>query len=67
MVSDGEAVLKGSATGRFVAHMAVQNAFEGGARAVNTELILNDGSIYSEHFTSADYRFRSKGLFRFRP
>jgi osmotically-inducible protein OsmY len=67
MVSDGEAVLKGSATGRFVAHMAVQNAFEGGARTVNTELILNDGSIYNEHFTGADYRFRSKGLFRFRP
>lgn len=66
-VTDGQAVLKGSATGRFVVHMAVQNAFEGGATGVRTELILDDGSIFDEHFTRDSYHFRSGGLFRFRP
>ncbi len=47
--------------------VALQKAFEGGAAAVRTELIRDDGSIFDEHFTRASYRLRSGGLFRFRP
>jgi osmotically-inducible protein OsmY len=44
-VKNGRATLKGRAADRFVASIAVQNAFEGGARSVRTNLTLNDGSV----------------------
>ena len=66
-VTDGQALLQGAAADRFVAHMAVQNAFEGGAAAVRAELVLDDGSTFDQRFATDDYRFRSGGLFRFRP
>ena len=49
-VADGRAVLKGRVANRFVARIAVQNAFQGGARSVRTQLTLNDGSILAEIF-----------------
>ena len=49
-VTDGQAVIRGRAANRFVARIAVQNAFEGGARSVRTRLALKDGSTVAEVF-----------------
>ena len=49
IVTDGQAVLTGRAVNRFVARMAVINAFEGGARSVRTRLKLKNGGTYAEH------------------
>jgi osmotically-inducible protein OsmY len=49
-VTDGRALLKGGVTNRFVGRIAVQNAFEGGAQTVQTQLALNDGGTFAERF-----------------
>jgi len=49
-VSDGRALLKGQVANRFVGRIAVQNAFEGGAQTVQTQLALNGGGIFAERF-----------------
>ncbi|WP_319406040.1 BON domain-containing protein [uncultured Desulfosarcina sp.] len=66
-VKDGQAVLTGNAAGRFVAHAAVQNAFEGGAETVWTKLVLDDGSTLNEVFREDTYQFRPGRIFSFRP
>jgi len=66
-VKDGQAVLKGTAASRFVAHTAVQNAFEGGAETVRTDLVLDDGSTLNELFREETYQFRFGRIFSFRP
>ena len=66
-VKDGQAVLKGTAASRFVAHTAVQNAFEGGAKTVRTKLVLDDGSTMNELFGEETYQFRLGRIFSFRP
>jgi osmotically-inducible protein OsmY len=66
-VKDGQAILKGTAASRFVAHTAVQNAFEGGAKTVQTKLVLDDGSTMSEWFAEETYPFRLGRIFSFRP
>jgi len=66
-VKDGNAVLTGTAASRFVAHTAVQNAFEGGAETVQTKLVLDDGSTFNEHFREDTYQFRLGQIFSFRP
>ena len=40
--------MKGNPASRFVAHTAEQNAFEGGAETVKTNLVLDDGSTLNE-------------------
>jgi osmotically-inducible protein OsmY len=49
-VKDGRAVLKGHVANRFVARIAVANAFEGGARTVRTILELESGGTLVEDF-----------------
>jgi hypothetical protein len=66
-VKDGHAVLKGTAASRFVAHTAVQNAFEGRAKTVQTELVLDDGSSMNERFQAETYSFSFGRIFSFRP
>jgi osmotically-inducible protein OsmY len=66
-VKDGQAVLKGTTASRFVAHTAVQNAFEGGAETVRTDLVLDDGSTLNELFREETYQFRFGRIFSFRP
>ncbi|MBR9987800.1 MAG: BON domain-containing protein [Desulfosarcina sp.] len=66
-VKHGHAILTGTAAGRFVAHTAVQNAFEGGAETVQTKLVLDDGSTFNEHFRKDTYQFRLGRIFSFRP
>lgn len=66
-VKDGQAVLKGTAASRFVAYTAVQNAFEGGAKTVQTKLVLDDGSTMNEWFAEETYQFRLGRIFSFRP
>lgn len=66
-VQDGSAFLTGSAASRFVAHTAVQNAFEGGAKTVRTKLVLDDGSTLDELFRKDTYQFRLGRIFSFRP
>jgi len=66
-VKDGQAVLKGTAASRFVAYTAVQNAFEGGAKTVQTKLVLDDGSSLNELFAEETYQFRLGRIFSFRP
>jgi osmotically-inducible protein OsmY len=53
------AVLTGRVTNRFVARIAVQNAFEGGARTVRTHLVLKDGSTLADQY---DEKPRLTGL-----
>jgi osmotically-inducible protein OsmY len=49
-VKKGRAVLKGHVANRFVARIAVANAFEGGARTVRTILELESGGTLVEDF-----------------
>jgi osmotically-inducible protein OsmY len=49
-VKDGRAALKGHVANRFVARIAVANAFEGGARRVRTILELKSGGTLAEDF-----------------
>lgn len=49
-VKDGRAVLKGHVANRFVARIAVANAFEGGARTVRTILELESGGTLVDDF-----------------
>ena len=66
-VKNGQAVLEGSAASRFVAHAAVQNAFEGGAKTVQTKLVLDDGSTLNQLFREKTYQFHPGRIFSFRP
>jgi hypothetical protein len=59
--------LKGNAASRFVAHTAEQNAFEGGAETVKTNLVLDDGSTLNELFGEETYQFRLGRIFSFWP
>jgi len=63
-VKDARAVLKGTAAGLFMAHSAVQNAFEGGARTVRTELALDTGSRLDAFFKRGAYQFRLGRIFQ---
>jgi osmotically-inducible protein OsmY len=63
-VKDARAVLKGTAAGLFMAHSAVQNAFEGGARTVRTELALDTGSRLDAFFKRGTYQFRLGRIFQ---
>ena len=58
---------KGTAASCFVAHTAVQNAFEGGAKTVRTKLVLDDGSTMNEWFAEETYQFRLGRIFSFQP
>jgi len=49
-VKEGRAVVKGHVANRFVARIAVANAFEGGARTVRTILELESGGTLVEDF-----------------
>lgn len=49
-VANGRALLKGEVANRFVGRIAVQNAFEGGAQTVQTQLALNDGGTFAQRF-----------------
>ena len=49
-VTAGRAYVKGAVVNRFAARMAVQNAFDAGARTVRTRLALDDGSLFAEYF-----------------
>ena len=64
---NGQVTLTGTVPGRFVAHTAVQNAFEGGARIVRTSLALEDGSTLNEQFSADTYQFRPHRIFDFHP
>jgi len=49
-VANGRALLKGEVANRFVGRIVVQNAFEGGAQTVQTQLALNDGGTFARRF-----------------
>lgn len=60
-VEDGQALLKGTAANRFVAYIAVENAFQGGAEKVRAELILDNGRTLDDYFTKETFRYRPAG------
>lgn len=57
-VNDGQAVLTGKAADRFVAHIAMQNAFEGGASTVRIQLVLDGGTTLDEVFEKEQFYMR---------
>lgn len=51
IVTNAQAVLTGRAANRFVARMAVTNAFEEGARSVRVQIELKNGGTDAGHLT----------------
>jgi osmotically-inducible protein OsmY len=66
-VQNRQAILEGNVPGQFMAHTAVKNTFEGGAKTVRTNLVLDDGSTMDQLFKADTYQFRLHRLFDFRP
>ena len=66
-VKNGQAALIGTAASRFAANAAVQNAFEGGAKTVQTKLVLDDGSVVAELYRAESYRFLPNPIPSFLP
>jgi osmotically-inducible protein OsmY len=62
-VGDARAILQGAAAGLFAAHSAVQNAFEGGAKTVRTELALDTGKRLDAFFKRDAYEFHLGRIF----